>query len=372
MKNLPETILQFGAGNFLRAFVDVFVQQTNEEGLNIGSVVIVQSTNSNRAQRLNNQNGTYHVLTRGIENGQEIDNTLKVDCIARALIASENWDEVIRLAQSPHLKYVVSNVTEVGLSLEPNDLYSEKAPQSYPAKLLCVLKARYEAQLSGLTILPCELVERNGDLLQNLVIEQAQLWDLDTSFQNWLQQDNIWCNTLVDRIVSGQPEQHPLLEQDPLLTAAEPYALWAIESSNPLENFIIHPNIVLTDNIDPYLLRKVRILNGAHTALVIRALPQGIETVREAIENETIRAWLHKLLFEEICPVIQERVDQAEQFAQQVFDRFANPFLNHKLSDIALHNDTKIQVRLVPTYKEYIEKFGKQPPLLHDLLAEHL
>jgi len=195
---------------------------------------------------------------------------------------------------------------------------------------------------------------------------------LDESFQNWLLQENLWCNTLVDRIVSGKPENHPLLAQDPLLTAAEPYALWAIESPNGLDGFITNPQIVQTNHIDPYALRKVRILNGAHTALVIRAMPLGIQTVREAIANPDIQTWLKRLLFEEICPVIDTRVDQAGKFANEVFDRFANPFLNHKLSDIALHQETKVQVRLVSTYNEYVKKFGKQPPLLYEILKAYL
>ena len=372
MQTLPETVLQFGAGNFLRAFADVFIHNANQADQNIGRVVVIQSTNSNRAQMLNQQNGTYHVLTQGVENGETVDTTLKVESISRALVAQNDWPEILTIAQSPALKYVISNVTEVGLALTSNDPFTQNAPTSFPAKLLAVLKARYDAKLSGLTILPCELVERNGDLLQKLVLEQAQLWQLTDAFQTWLQQENIWCNTLVDRIVSGKPENHPLLENDPLLTAAEPYSLWAIESPQGLNNFIIHPSIVQTQNVDPYQLRKVRILNGAHTALVMRAMPQGIQTVREAIENSEIHDWLKQLLFEEICTVIDQRVDGAEPFAHQVFDRFLNPFLHHKLSDIALHQETKIQTRLIPTYREYIKQFDKQPALLHDLLKEHL
>jgi tagaturonate reductase len=372
MSLLPETILQFGAGNFLRAFADVFVHEANQKGQNIGRIVVVQSTNSSRAQQLSAQNCHYHVITQGIKNGQKIADALKVESISRALVAQQNWPQIITIAQSADLKYVFSNVTEAGLKLESDEAMDNGAPKSFPAKLLLVLKARFEAHQLGLTILPCELVERNGDLLRDLVIEQARLWDLDEHFQNWLLQENIWCNTLVDRIVSGKPDNHPLLAQDPLLTAAEPYALWAIEAPNGLSNFIANPQVIQTDNIDPYSLRKVRILNGAHTALVIRAMPLGIHTVREAIANPDIQTWLKRLLFEEICPVINERVDQAEKFASEVFDRFANPFLNHKLSDIALHQETKVQVRLISTYREYVKKFGKQPPLLSEILKEYL
>ena len=372
MQQLPETILQFGAGNFLRAFADVFVHLANQEGQNMGRIVVVQSTNSNRAQMLNDKNGHYHVLTRGIENGKKVDTQLKVESISRALIAQKDWAKILELSKSPDLKYVISNVTEVGLALDPNDRHTENAPSSFPAKLLLILKTRFEAQQSGLTILPCELVDRNGDLLLDLIVQQAQQWELDHGLQNWLRQENTWCNCLVDRIVSGLPERQPLLEQDKLLTAAEPYALWAIESPNGLDGFMTHPDIVQTKNVDPYSLRKVRILNGAHTSLVIRAIPMGIQTVREAVERDDLHAWLKELLFEELCPVVENQVEDAKKFATQVLDRFANPFLNHKLSDIALHQETKVQVRLVPTYHEYIEKFGTKPPLLHTILQEYL
>lgn len=372
MQQLPETILQFGAGNFLRAFADVFVHLANQSGQNMGRIVVVQSTDSNRAQMLNDQEGRYHVLTRGIENGQKVDTQLKVESISRALTAQKHWKEIVEVAKSPDLKYVFSNVTEVGLARDPNDHHTRNAPNSFPAKLLMILKARFEAHQSGLTILPCELVDRNGDLLRDLVIQQAQLWQLSDGLQNWLQQENTWCNCLVDRIVSGLPENHPLLDEDQLLTAAEPYALWAIESPQSLDGFMTHPDIVQTQNVDPYSLRKVRILNGAHTALVIKALPMGIQTVREAVEHKDIHNWLKQLLFNELCPVVENQVEDAKKFASQVLDRFANPFLNHKLSDIALHHDTKVHVRLMPTYTEYTEKFGSEPPLLREILQNYL
>jgi tagaturonate reductase len=372
MQSLPETILQFGAGNFLRAFADVFVHEANQSGQKIGRVVVVQSTDSNRAQRLNKQNGRYHVLTQGLENGQKIDKVLKVESISRALTAQNDWPEIVLFAQSPDLRYVFSNVTEVGLVLDPADRFTQQAPASFPAKLLWLLKARFEAQQPGLTIIPCELIERNGDLLCSLILEQARLWGFGTDLQDWLVSENTWCNTLVDRIVSGLPAVHPLLAEDQLLAMAEPYALWAIESPRGLAGFIEHPQIVQTRKVDPYQLRKVRILNGAHTALVIRAVPQGFETVREAVEDEAIRAWLQELIFEELCPVVDARVDQAQTFAKQVFDRFANPFLNHKLSDIALHHETKVRVRLVPTYHEFVDQFGRKPQLLHNLVQKHL
>jgi tagaturonate reductase len=366
MQIRPETVLQFGAGNFLRAFVDVFIHEANTEGQNVGRVVVVQSTNSNRATLLNAQNGCYHVITRGLSNGQKIDSEQRIESISRALIASTEWDAVLNIGRSPDLRFITSNVTEAGLTLEPND--SPDLPTSFPGKLEEVLYARYTANLPGTIIAPCELVDRNADCLKNLVLKQAHLWNRDPAFTKYLETKNTWCNTLVDRIVSGRPESHPLLDEDALLTVAEPFALWVIENTDLFQ----HPAIQSVPNVDPFSIRKVRVLNGAHTALVSKAIPLGIETVREAVEHATIGPWLRNLIFDEIVPVVSTQVDGVETFAEQVLERFANPFLNHYLKDIALHHDTKVQVRLISTYNEYIQKFGQKPPLLHGILTDYL
>ena len=391
MQYLPETILQFGGGRFLRGFVDVFVHQANSAGQGIGRVVVVQSTEGERANTLNAQAGRYHVLTRGLDNGQVIDHTDAIASVSRALTAQTQWTEILDVAASPDLRYVVSNTTEKGLALDPLDSdyagsLDSKPPNSYPARLLTLLKQRYNlfkmsggdiahqnVTPSGLTMLPCELVERNGHKLRDLVLEQANLWDYDTAVLDWLRNECVWLNTLVDRIVSGPPSEHPLLATDALLAVAEPYALWAIETpDNDLSTMahpILHPAIVYCHDIAPYYLRKVRILNAAHSALVCKALPLGFTRVREALEDPNINAWLQRLLFEEIVPTLEGRVESPDVFARQTLERFGNPFLEHKLSDIALYHDMKMQVRLVPTREEYIAKFGHEPKLLGELLT---
>jgi tagaturonate reductase len=366
MQTRTETILQFGAGNFLRAFVDVFVHEANSEGQNVGHIVAVQSTNSNRATLLNAQNGRYHVITRGLCNHQKIDTEQRIESISRALIANTEWDAVLDIGRSSELRFITSNVTEAGLTLEPND--SPELPISFPGKLEEVLHARYAADLPGTTIVPCELVDRNADCLKNLVIEQAHLWNRDPKFIDYLQNENTWCNTLVDRIVSGRPESHPLLSEDALLTVAEPFALWVVENGD----LFTHPAIQSVQNVDPFSLRKVRVLNGAHTALVCKAIPLGIKTVREAVEHSSIGPWLRNLIFDEIVPVVNTQVDGVESFADKVIERFANPFLDHYLQDIALHHETKVQVRLLSTYNDYIRQFGKKPSLLHGILTDNL
>ena len=222
MNVLPETILQFGAGRFLRAFADLFIHQANQT-TPVGKVVIVQSTGDDRAGGLNRQGGTYHVVIRGLEHGQVVDRVETVESVSRALVAASQWDEVRKLARSPQLRLILSNTTEAGYTLDPQDKPTDAPPHSFPAKLLAVLRERYEAGLPGLTIIPCELREHNADTLLGLLRQLANGWHLSGAFVHWLQTECVWLNTLVDRIVTGTPKEHPLLAQDAMLTVCEPY-----------------------------------------------------------------------------------------------------------------------------------------------------
>lgn len=368
MSDLPETVLQFGGGKFLRAFADLFIQQANDGGQNVGRVVVVQSTVSERARLLNQQQGRYHVLIRGLADGKVIEEVHEVQSIRRALVAQTDWNEVLAVGRASELRIILSNTTETGLTLEPGDRADAAPPKSFPAKLLLVLKARYESGLPGVTIVPCELIEDNADRLIGLILEQARLWQLPAAFTDWLQTECLWRNNLVDRIVTGKPAEHPLVATDPLLITAEPYALWAIEEQKP-GPFFENPAIRRTPDVTPFYLRKVRILNAAHTSLVNIAAPRGFTTVREAVLNPEIAGWLRGLLFEEIVPTLEGRVEDPEAFAKQTLERFANPFLEHKLSDIALHQETKIKIRLVPTREEYRAKFGREPRYLNEAIG---
>lgn len=369
MPSLPETILQFGAGNFLRAFADLFVHEANEEGQDVGRIVVVQSTDSGRAAALNRAGATYHVIVRGLSGGQTVDEIKQVASIRRALNARSQWDEVMAVAASPHLKYILSNTTEAGYQLEPDDRADGSPPKSFPAKLTGVLRRRFDAGLPAPVILPCELIENNGKRLRELVTEQATRWGMNGPFLSYLQEQTVWLTALVDRIVTGQPAEHPLLAEDPLLTVCEPYALWAI-SADPRVQMFRHPAIRVVPDVMPYSLRKIRILNGGHTAMACRAVSLGIRTVREAVTDARVGPWLRSLLMEEVVPVVEKRVEGAREFAEQVLERFANPFIEHKLSDILLHHEMKIQLRLVSTFQEYVSMFGHKPPRLAELLAK--
>lgn len=373
------TILQFGAGNFLRAFVDLFVQQARAAGQSVGPVIVVQSTRSGRAAALAGRGGRYHVLLRGLRSGQVIDELHPVDVIDRAIDANTAWAEVLELARSTAVTHVVSNTTEAGFALTETDQFDASPPVSFPAKLTRLLAARQDAGLPGWTVLPCELIEGNGAKLRGLVLEQARRWNLREDFESYVTTKCRFASTLVDRIVTGKPAPEFGLPDDPLLTAAEPFALWAIEQrtieaagvdsgAGPLSMFS-HPAIQLVDDLLPYSLRKIRILNGAHTALVCHALPRGFVTVRQALEDRDEARWLKGLLDREIVPVLQGRVSDPAGYAAETLERFANPFLNHRLSDIALNHPAKLKTRLLSSWRDYRNQFRSEPTELSKLLS---
>ena len=366
--DLPETVLQFGTGKFLRCFADLFVHEANEAGGATGRVVAVQSTGSQRAEAFNRQGGRYRVAIRGLEQGQPVDRTLKVASVSRALAAATGWREVLKIGCSESLGTIVSNTTEAGYALDGSDSPESEPPRSFPAKLLAVLRARFEAGLPGVTVLPCELLEGNGGRLLRVVLEQAAEWSLPDPLVEWLRTECSWHDTLVDRIVSAPPPEDPLAASDPLFAVAEPFALWLIRGSLSLAGLVEHPAVKLVDELEHYYLRKVRILNGAHTALVAKARPLGIETVRQAVLDPDTGPWLKSLLMEEIVPTLEGRTEDPEQFALDTLERFANPFLEHRLADIALHHEVKLQTRLVPTLDEFRRRFGRTPKLLREIL----
>ena len=384
---LPETILQFGTGRFLRAFVDRFVQQANDEGQAVGRVVAVQSTGSDRAELLGAKGRGYHVLVRGYEDSQLVERVDEVQSISRGLVATTQWPKVLEVARSPQLKYIVSNTTESGYQLDPSDTLHSAPPASFPAKLTRVLWERYQASQSPLVILPCELIERNAEKLRELVRQQILAWQLPVTFEPWVREECVWLNTLVDCMVTRAPADHPLAKKDPLLIHAEPYCLWAIQKppvrrasesgilsvggrflDHPVK-LLTHPAIQLVDDLNPYYLRKVRILNGLHTAMVGKFLGPDFTTVQEILADQAATRWVRGLIYEEIVPTIAYRISGVAEFADQTFERLRNPFLAHQLADIAANHEDKVRVRLQPTFDEYQKLFGKAPPRLSEVMA---
>lgn len=362
---MSESILQFGAGNFLRAFVDLFVAQANRTPATaVGRIVVVQSTDRQRADALNAAQGRYHVAVRGYADGRIVDEVETVDSISRALHAGSQWAEVRAFARSPGLRWIFSNTTEAGFALDDRDATRSVAdvpPHSFPAKLLDVLLVRHAAGQPAVAVAPCELIEQNGKKLRALVLAQADRWQVDAAARAWIADSCRWLDSLVDRIVPGAPAEHPLKASDPLLISAEPYAFWAVEGAS---DFIVHPAVTLTTDLKPYYLRKVRLLNGGHTLMVLAAYLAGHDTVKQCMDDPLFSAYLRRGLYEEIIPTLDLPADELAAFAKAVEERFANPFVKHALLSISLNSTSKFAVRVLPSLRAHLERKGRLPSAL--------
>lgn len=371
MSNVKETVMQFGEGGFLRGFVDYFFHKLQEKGLYEGKIVVVQPIEKGMCQMLADQNCEYNLFLRGIQDGQVVNEHTHVTSISRALNPYTQYEDYIALVTNPDLRVIVSNTTEAGIEYLGTESLEDMPPKSYPAKLTQFLYKRFQAGLKGFILLPCELIDNNGDNLKECILKYADLWELGADFKNWLESDNDFCNTLVDRIVTGYPrdEAEDLCKQigytDNLIDTAEIFHLWVIEGHHEDELPFNKAgyNIVWTDDAKPYKKRKVRILNGGHTSMVLGAYLYGLETVGECLKDEKVSAFLKKCLFDEIVPTLGD-TDTDKQFASAVLERFANPFIKHQLLSIALNSVSKFQVRVLPTILEYKDKFGEYPKAL--------
>lgn len=373
MSQLPETILQFGAGRFLRGFFDRFVHMANQEGQNVGRIVIVQSTSGPRAELLSNQNCIYNALYRGVEDGEVVDKSIRIESVSRALIASDSWSEILKIAASPDLKYIVTNATEAGYETDGTDKITDTPPKSLPGKLAAVLWARYQAGGTPLILLPCELIENNADKVSRLVVDQANAWNLPPDFISWMTEQCWWLNNLVDCIITDGPADHPLAAHDKMLIQVEPYALLAIQRpsrGNP--PLFTNPFIHVVDDLAPFFLRKVRILNAVHTCMVAKFYGHGLETVQEVMGNKAANRWCRDVVFEEIVPALVARVEGVAEFADMTFDRFRNPFQKHLLKNITLNHDAKLKVRIEPTIAEFKAIYGREPQRLVEVINTKL
>lgn len=371
-----ETILQFGTGNFLRAFVCDFIDTLHRQGLYDGTVVIVSPTDSRRVETIRAQNGEYHLILRGISNGRQVDEMRPIRCVSRAVNPYREFDAFLSLAGSPSLRFVVSNTTEAGISFDPACRLTDAPCASFPGKVAQLLYHRYRKGLSGLVFFACELIDRNADLLKEYVLKYCRLWELPEDFAAWIETENTFRNTLVDRIVTGYPEDGDALNAafdvpDRLLDAAEPYHFWAIEGDheNELPFRAAGLNVVWTDDISFYKKRKVSVLNGAHTSIVFPALLAGLETVGDCLADPQLNDFLRVCLNAYILPVLGED-EEDRAFADAVLERFANPFLHHQLRSIALNSVSKYAARVLPTLSGYHQRFGSVPkPMILSLCA---
>lgn len=377
--NLTERVLQFGEGNFLRGFVDWMIDRLNKEADADCGVVVVQPLAGGMVDMLNEQDGQYTLYLRGLLNGEKVEETRVVDCITRGINPFVNTDELFACAENPELRFIVSNTTEAGIEYKSGQSADDFNNTTFPGRLAMFMKKRFDLGLDGFVLLPCELIDKNGDNLRECVLKYANDWNYGDDFIKWVDEKNHFTNTLVDRIVTGYPRDTACeMEEkrgylDSVIDTAEIFHLWVIEGDKQYENelpfYKLGLNVLWTNDVVPYKKRKVRILNGAHTMMVPAARLAGIETVREAMDDELIYSFLRKGIFDEIIPTLDLSKDELQQFANDVIERFKNPFIKHYLLSIALNSVSKFKVRDLPSLLEYIEKYKKQPPCLVFSLA---
>ncbi len=358
---MKEKVIQFGEGGFLRGFADWMLQIVNENTDFNGNVVVVQPIENGMCDMLSEQNCEYTHICRGIEG---VD-AKKVSVISRCVKPYDEFDEYIKLAENQDFRFIISNTTEAGICFRDSDKETDVPPVTFPGKLTLLLKKRFDLGLPGFVFLPCELIDKNGAKLKKCILEYARLWNYDEKFSAWIEQENIFCNTLVDRINTGYPKDEEIAVDDKMLNTSEYFHLWVIEGYNELFQEIPFDkcglNVILTDELEKYRTRKVRILNGAHTSMVPYALLQGFDTVKSCLDDEDMSAFLKRCVFQEIIPTLDLPEDELLSYANSVMERFSNPYIKHFLSSIALNSVSKFKVRVLPSIEEFIVRFGKMP-----------
>lgn len=375
VKTYTERIIQFGEGNFLRAFANWMIHEMNKKADFDAGVVAVQPIDQGLIKMLNDQDGLYTLYLNGIKNGKAISEHEIIDCIQRGINPYENHADYIATAENPDLRFVISNTTEAGISYNADDKLEDAPQSSYPGKLTALLYKRFQtfsgASDKGMIVIPCELIDKNGDNLKRIILQYAADWNLGEEFVEWINEDNIFCNTLVDRIVPGYPRDkmeaitEELGYKDNLVVEGEQFHLWVIEGPESVKDEIPAEacglNIVFTDNMEPYRTRKVRILNGAHTTLVPVGYLYGIDKVRESLEDDVVGGFLQNTIFNEICPTLDLSKEELDQFSNDVLDRFRNPYLEHALMSISLNSTSKYKTRVLPSVLEYIKRKDSLP-----------
>ena len=371
-----EKIIQFGEGGFLRGFVDWIFQILNEETEFEGSAVVVQPIENGMCDMLQKQDCVYTHIMRGLKDGVPTVDKKIIDVISRTVKPYDNYEEYLKLAENPDFRFVISNTTESGIAYVESDKLNDAPPKSFPAKLTALLNKRFELGLGGLIFLPCELINKNGENLKKCILKYADSWNLSDEFKSWIKNENIFCNTLVDRIVTGYPrdEKIDLGYEDNMLNTSELFHLWVIEGPKAILEEIpfdkTNLNIIITDNLEKYRTRKVRILNGAHTSMIPYAMLEGVETVKDCMESEKMYSFVKKCVFDEIIPTLDLPEEELIDYANNVFERFNNPYIRHLCASISLNSVSKFKVRVLPSLLEYIKSKNEMPQNLVFSLAK--
>lgn len=380
-----ERVIQFGEGNFLRAFVDWIIQKVDESTDFDASVVVVQPIAQGMVEKLNEQDCLYHVNLQGLIDGKPVNSLTLIDTISRALNPYQDFDAFLRLAEQPEMRFVISNTTEAGIAFDPACRLSDKPASSYPGKLVQLLWHRFKTfngdPAKGFIIMPCELIFLNGHHLRECIDQYVELWredfgDAYEGFKKWTTECCYVCATLVDRIVPGFPKkdigkiQETIGYEDNMVVQGEAFHLWVIETAPnlPLEQLAKEfpaeragLNIVLTHNEAPYHERKVTLLNGPHTVLSPVAYLSGIDIVRDACQHPIVGRYIHMVQFDELMQTLNLPMDELKQFAQDVLERFLNPYVDHQVTSIMLNSFPKFQTRDLPGLKTYLQRKGELP-----------
>ncbi|WP_026652272.1 tagaturonate reductase [Butyrivibrio proteoclasticus] len=388
LKDAPVKVLQFGEGNFLRAFVDYFFDISNEKAGFNGKVALVQPISMGLTELINKQEGLYTLYLRGSENGQKVDAKRVISAVNECLNPYDKagFDRMMEIAASDDLDIIASNTTEAGIAYDPECKFEDVPANSFPGKLTQVLYTRFKAGKKGVVVLSCELIDNNGKELLKCVNQYIDQWNLGEDFKTWVNNDNIFCSTLVDRIVPGRirdaKEVEKLEEEngyhDELIDVGEIFGVWIIEGPKELEDRLPFKkagvNVHVVPDVMPYKHRKVRILNGAHTGFVLGAYLAGFDIVRDCMHDETVAGFMNKMLSEEVIPTLVDHLDENDlnEFAAAVKDRFNNPFVNHELMSISLNSTSKWKARNMPSFLQYIDKNGRLPECLTMSLAAYI
>jgi len=391
LKDAPERILQFGEGNFLRGFVDYFIDMMNEKADFQSKVVVVSPIKSrpgdfNLIDVLNNQEGLYTLYLRGFENGRKVNQKRVISCISRCLNAYADYEALLACAENPDLRFIACNTTEAGIAYDPACQFTDAPADTYPGKLTQFLYRRFQKfgnePGKGFMILACELIDDNGKELKKCVLRYAEQWNLGADFINWVEKENVFCSTLVDRIVTGYPraeadainKENGYIDQS--IDTGEIFGFWVIEGPQSLKQELPIEKaglpILVTDNHKPYKQRKVRILNGAHTSMVLGAFLAGQNIVRDCMQDDVIQGFMNRAIYDEIIPTLDLPKTELNDFARAVAERFQNPFIDHALLSISLNSTSKWKARVMPSLLGYVERKGELPPCLTASLAFYI
>ena len=386
LKNAPERVLQFGEGNFLRAFTDYWFDMANEKAGWNGKCVLVQPIAQGLTQLINRQEGLYTLYLRGRQNGEKVDAKRVISSVSRCLnpYEKQDYDAMMDVAAGEALEYIVSNTTEAGIVYDPSCRLEDCPPASFPAKLTQVLLHRWRAGRPGVVVLSCELIDNNGKELLRCVNQYIKQWGLKEGFARWVNGDCTFCSTLVDRIVPGRirdAAEAARLEdengyRDALIDVGEVFGVWNIEGPEWLAEKLPFRaaglNCPVVPDVTPYKKRKVRILNGAHTGFVPGAYLAGYDIVRDCMQDDVILGFMNRMLHEEVIPTLPLDRQDLEAFAAAVQARFNNPFINHELMSITLNSTSKWRARNMPSLLEYAQTAGKLPPCLAMSFAAYI